>query len=148
MTETSADLPWVRTFYGVAHPWLCDEMGHLNTRNYVGMFDDAMQHFMRVLGHNAIDARADDIGWADVRHEIDYLAEVPIGALIHIDCAVTRLGSKSISYKQDMYLSDRGERAASNVATSVLFDLDKRRAIPITSEIRTGSEKYLLAEQG
>ena len=25
----------------VVHPWLCDMMGHLTTRHYVGMFDDA-----------------------------------------------------------------------------------------------------------
>jgi hypothetical protein len=56
----------VVTFQGVAHPWLCDEMGHLNTRNYVGMFDDAMQHFMRTMGHNAAQARKSNIGWAEL----------------------------------------------------------------------------------
>jgi acyl-CoA thioester hydrolase len=119
------------TFQGVAHPWLCDEMGHLNTRNYLGMFDDAMQHFMRSMGHNAAQARKSNIGWADVRHEIDYSSEVPVGALVHIECNVEKLGNKSIRYKQVMYLSDTGEQAAQNIATSVLFDMQNRCAIPL-----------------
>ncbi|WP_300318970.1 acyl-CoA thioesterase [Idiomarina sp.] len=124
------------TFQGVIHPWLCDEMGHLNTRNYVGMFDDAMQHFMRCLGHNASEARKDNLGWADVRHEIDYVAEVPVGALVHIDCQVEKLGNKSIRYRQTMYLSDTGEVAAENVATSVLFDMKARKAVPLPDAFR------------
>ena len=27
----------------VVHPWLCDAMGHLTTRHYLGMFDDAQR---------------------------------------------------------------------------------------------------------
>ncbi|WP_322406969.1 thioesterase family protein [Idiomarina sp. PL1-037] len=128
------------TFQGVVHPWVCDEMGHMNTRHYVGMFDDAMQHFMRHLGHNAIEARKQQLGWADVRHEIDYVAEVPVGALVHIDCQVEKLGNKSIRYRQTMYLSDSGEVAAENVATSVLFDMKARKAVPLPDEFR-GEEK-------
>ena len=28
----------------VAHPWMCDVLGHLTTRHYVAMFDDAAYH--------------------------------------------------------------------------------------------------------
>lgn len=112
----------VRTFSGVAHTWLCDEMGHMNTRNYVGMFDDAMQHFMLVLGHDAMVDGERRLGWADVRHEIDYKAEVPEGALVHIDCEALRVGNSSINYLQTLILSETGEVAAVNKATSVLFD--------------------------
>lgn len=129
----------ITTFQGVVHPWLCDEMGHMNTRHYVGMFDDAMQHFMRHLGHNAAAARQQKLGWADVRHEIDYVAEVPVGALVHIDCQVEKLGNKSIRYRQTMYLSDSGDVAAENMATSVLFDLQDRKAVPLPTALRTAA---------
>lgn len=128
--------PPLTCFQGVAHPWLCDEMGHMNTRNYVGMFDDAMQHFFRRLGHDGREAREKSIGLVDVRHEIDYVSEVPLGALVHIDCSLERLGRKSIRYRQVMYLSDTACKAAVNFATSVLFDLKARRAIPVPEYLK------------
>jgi len=43
-----------RVHFGVAHPWLCDSMGHLTSRHYVAMFDDASYHFFRlVFGYDA-----------------------------------------------------------------------------------------------
>ncbi|KUJ81579.1 4-hydroxybenzoyl-CoA thioesterase [Microbulbifer flavimaris] len=126
----------VRTFSGVAHTWLCDEMGHMNTRNYVGMFDDAMQHFMLVLGHNAMVEGQRRLGWADVRHEIDYKAEVPEGALVHVECEVLRVGNSSITYRQTLILSESNEVAAVNKATSVLFDLKQRSATSIPDMMR------------
>ncbi|WP_295803227.1 thioesterase family protein [uncultured Microbulbifer sp.] len=132
----------VRTFSGVAHTWLCDEMGHMNTRNYVGMFDDAMQHFMLLLGHDAMVAGERRLGWADVRHEIDYKAEVPEGALVHVDCQALRVGNSSITYLQTLVLSETSEVAAVNKATSVLFDLKQRTTAPIPDVMRNNAERY------
>ncbi|MCW8125237.1 acyl-CoA thioesterase [Microbulbifer halophilus] len=134
----------VRTHSGVAHTWLCDEMGHLNTRNYVGMFDDAMQHFMLILGHKATVDGERRLGWADVRHEIDYIAEVPEGALVHVECEALRVGNSSITYRQTLILSETAEVAAVNRATSVLFDLKKRTATPIPDVIRQAADRYMV----
>ena len=30
----------------VAHPWMCDVLGHMTTRHYVAMFDDSSYHFL------------------------------------------------------------------------------------------------------
>lgn len=136
----------VRTFSGVAHTWLCDEMGHMNTRNYVGMFDDAMQHFMLILGHNAMVDGERRLGWADVRHEIDYKAEVPEGALVHVDCEALKIGNSSITYRQTLVLSESGEVAAVNRATSVLFDLKERGTARIPQVMRDKVVEYMAAE--
>lgn len=42
----------IETFKGIAHPWLCDIMGHLNTRNYMAMFDNASMYFLSLLGYD------------------------------------------------------------------------------------------------
>ncbi|GAA5525695.1 hypothetical protein Maes01_02267 [Microbulbifer aestuariivivens] len=133
----------VRTFSGVAHTWLCDEMGHMNTRNYVGMFDDAMQHFMLILGHNAMVDGERRLGWADVRHEIDYRAEVPEGALVHVECETLRVGNSSITYRQTLILSEKNEVAAENTATSVLFDLKQRSATSIPDVMREKAKAFM-----
>jgi len=36
----------------IVHPWLCDVMGHMNVRHYIGMFDDASYQLL-----------ADATGW-------------------------------------------------------------------------------------
>jgi acyl-CoA thioester hydrolase len=61
---------------------------------------------------------------------------VLVGALVHIECNVEKLGNKSIRYKQVMYLSDTGEQAAQNLATSVLFDMQNRCAITLPDNFR------------
>ena len=30
----------------VAHPWMCDVLGHMTTRHYIAMFDDAAYHML------------------------------------------------------------------------------------------------------
>ena len=40
--------------YGVAHPWLCDALGHLNTRNYHAMYDDALFVLLAIIGQSNI----------------------------------------------------------------------------------------------
>ena len=41
------------TFTGVADPWMCDSMGHVNVRHYAPMFDDAsLQLLGRVAGED------------------------------------------------------------------------------------------------
>ena len=36
---------------GIVHPWLCDVMGHMNVRHYMGMFEDASYQLLaEVIG--------------------------------------------------------------------------------------------------
>ena len=40
-------------YKGIVHPWLCDVMGHMNVRHYMGMFDDAsLQLLVETTGWN------------------------------------------------------------------------------------------------
>ena len=67
----------------VAHPWQCDVMGHLTTRFYIEMFDDASYHFLaQVFGWKP--DNADAPGWADVKHTVEYQDEVAPGDLLEI----------------------------------------------------------------
>ena len=60
----------------VAHPWQCDVLGHMTTRHYTAMFDDASYHFLHHLfGWNGASDDSGKLGWVDVRHTINYDAE-------------------------------------------------------------------------
>lgn len=119
-------------YRGVAQPWHCDHLGHFNTQFYMEAFDVASQHLFSQLGYQ----RREGFGWADVKHEIQYKGEVGLGQLIHVTCEVTRLGNKSITYFQRLVLTDSEVVAAENSATSVLFDLTARAAVPLPEAVR------------
>ena len=82
----------------VAHPWMCDVLGRLTTRFYVGMFDDAAYHFLHsVFGWTGARDEEGKKAWVDVRHVIEYRNEVTAGGLLEIQACLTKIGNKSIT---------------------------------------------------
>ncbi|OFA29787.1 hypothetical protein BAE46_13515 [Glaciecola punicea] len=67
------------------------------------MFVDASYHFLnRVLAWSGKDSQKNNIGWADVKHTIEYLIEVRSGQLLDITGVLTRVGGKSMTVSYDM----------------------------------------------
>lgn len=122
----------------VVHPWLCDAMGHLTTRHYLGMFDDASYQLMMMVGYDPKAAAVERWGWADVRHEIDYKAELAAGAAVRILGRITALGRTSVT--SQLCLIERGSDRISALLTArtVCFDLKERRSRPLPQAIVTG----------
>ena len=131
-------------YKGVCHPTLCDVMGHMTTRHYIAMFDDGSYHFLHALfAWSGEQASIDKKGWADVRHIIDYQAEVAAGDLLEIDAQLVKVGNKSMAVEYRMRNISRNQLAASLHSTSVYFDLETRSAIPITAEMREAAKAFL-----
>ena len=128
------------TYVGVVHPWLCDTMGHLNVRHYMGMFDDASFH---MLGHLTGVEKDKNVGWADVRYEIDFKHETQAGTLITVRSHVVRIGRSSVSYAHVLAGTLEGEVHAEAKVTSVRFDLVARKGIEIDAETRARAEALL-----
>jgi len=120
----------------VVHPWLCDAMGHLTTRHYVGIFDDAGYHLFAAIGYDPSIAATEGWGWADVRHEIDYKSEVGSGALLRVRGRITELGNRSLAAEYQMEDRVDGRVCATMQARTVCFDLVARKAKPIPDRIR------------
>lgn len=121
---------------GVVHPWLCDAMGHLTTRHYMAMFDDASYHLLARLGYDPGIASVQGWGWADVHHEIDYFSELSAGALVRIEAHISAISRSSIM--AEYRLNDRadGRICAALKARTVCFDLGKRKSRELPSFIR------------
>ena len=137
-----------KTFAGIAHPWLCDAMGHLNTRHYVALFDDATHVVLTRLGYSFRLAPVTQVGWADVRNEIDYLLEVPKGSVVEIYSGITRLGTKSLTIRSEMRDVETARVHARLKAILVHFDLQARKALPLTSEIRQRAAGLMIPDDG
>lgn len=133
-------------FLGVVHPWLCDSMGHLTTRHYVAMFDDAHLHFFNDLGGNLGQLVQHDLGFADVKSTIEYRAELRDGDLVEIHSALLRLGNTSFTHRHTMRNRANGEVAATMENTSVCFDLATRKAVPLFDDFRSAAEARMKAD--
>ena len=128
----------------IAQPWECDVMGHMTTRFYVAMFDDASYHFLfTVFGWTISGHESKKFGWADVRHVIEYKSEVSAGDVLEIRARLQKIGTKSITVLYEMVDLSKTEVVCTQESICVYFDLETRQAIPITSEMRAGAEQYL-----
>jgi len=129
----------------VAHPWMCDVLGHMTTRFYVGMFDDASYHFLHaVFGWTGASDDEGKTAWVDARQLIEYQAEVAAGDLLEIRAALTRIGTKSITVSYKMTNLGDNQTAATMEVIYVLFDLQKRRGLVLTDELREKASAYVV----
>lgn len=144
MTESDEDMKTLSVYKGVAQPWECDSLGHLTTRFYTAMFDDASYHFLfELFGWTGASDDAGERAFVDVRHELDFRAEVKAGELLEIRACLERLGAKSMVAQYDMRKRGTGEVAATLQATYVLFDLQARRALPLDDRLRNQASQFL-----
>ena len=131
----------------VAHPWLCDVLGHMTTRYYVGMFDDASYHFIYDVfgwvGNRDADRK---LAWVDVQHLIKFQAEVAAGDLLEVRASLMKIGGKSITACYVMQNLKTGEVAATLEAVYVLFDLEARCGVEISDDLRSAASKNLEAD--
>lgn len=126
----------IETFRGQAHPWLCDVMGHLNTRHFMSMFDDASMTFLSMLMGDSPTVTDGDLGWADVKVTLELRSEVPVGNLVRVRTGVVKLGTKSLTYRSVM-TDPQGEHVHAVAETvTVAFDLAARQAVTLSEEIR------------
>ena len=119
----------------VVHPWLCDAMGHLTTRHYLGMFDDASYQLFLTIGYDPKLAASEHWGWADVRHEIDYRSELAAGAVVRVIGRITALGRTSLAAEFSLFDRADGRLCAQLVARTVCFDLRARKARPLPDAV-------------
>jgi len=121
----------------VAHPWFCDVLGHMTTRHYVAMFDDASYHLLAaVFDWPGVVSAGGEIGFVDVKHVIEYQAEVSAGDILDIHAGVTKVGNKSLTVNYRMNNLSKQELAATFECIYVLFDMHERAGLSLTDELR------------
>jgi len=131
----------------VAHPWQCDILGHMTTRFYMAMFDDASYHFLHhVFGWNGARDAKGELGWVDVSHSINYEAEVDAGDLLEVRAELVKVGGKSMTVSYEMINLGSGDIAATLESVVVLFDLEKRCAVTIPDGLRGVANKHVKAD--
>ncbi|MHC2303274.1 acyl-CoA thioesterase [Rhizobium mongolense] len=135
----------IETIRAVAQPWQCDAMGHMNVRFYTGFFDDASSQFVGRLVGGVEHLSAAQLGWADVRHVVEFREEVRSGGLLTISTRVIKIGRTSLTFRHDL-TGLRGNLHATMEVVTVLFDLKARQATTLPDNIRGAAEELLAQE--
>ncbi|MDT9600353.1 acyl-CoA thioesterase [Sphingosinicella rhizophila] len=126
------------THRGIVYPGDGDVMGHLPTFRYLQMFEAASYHLLAQLGFDF--AAAGKVGFADRRHEIDYLVEVRAGSLLLIRSGVLAVGRSSLRTVHVMTDVARTKEHARLEMLSICFDLQIRKSMPLPQDLRHRAE--------
>lgn len=137
---------YIETFRGVVYPWHCDQLGHMNVQHYVGMFDQGTFHLFSAAGFKWTGSD-NKTAFADVNHNIQFIAEQQVGSLILVQGGVTKIGNKSVTIYQKMTNTETGDLAATTEITTVYFDLEARKSMPIPEQMKKGFEKLLVEKE-
>lgn len=124
-----------RSYQGTVYPSQCDAMGHMTVQYYVAAFDQAMWSLVYEIGWRP-EPDLQSLGFADVRHVIDYHAELVAGMTFFIESVVTKCGMTSLVTLHKMYGAADRMPVASAEITSVHFDLRRRKSTPLPPHIR------------
>ncbi len=137
---------WIETHRNVVTAWDCDHQGHMNTVKYYEKFDVAGWHMIQRSGATRLRLAGENIGFVDVRMELDFLGEMMANDLILIESGVEKIGNTSFTFRSRMTNVATGELVARGRCTTVCFDLAKRQKQPIPGDIRAGLEGLLVGE--
>jgi acyl-CoA thioester hydrolase len=126
---------WIEVTQAIVHPSLCDRQGHMNTRHYSGIFDDASWLLLAKLGYAGPESH-EDVGWADARQIVEFKREAPEGAVLRVDSHVPKLGTSSIAIRHRLIDLKDDALVATFESATVCFDLATRKSRPIPEDIR------------
>lgn len=133
----------VETMRGYAHPWLCDVMGHLNSRHIFALFDDATFQFFALLGYPFAEQQKRGLGWADVHLEIDLSHEVALGTALIVRTNAVKIGTKSFTCSHELFTACSDVLHARMSVVIACFDLTARRAAPLPDDFRKRARPYM-----
>lgn len=137
---------FVETYRGVIYPWQCDHLGHMNVMHYSGMFDQGGHHLLAAAGFDWHSLTSNNVGFVDVKHEIEFKVEQRSGSLIVITGGVLKIGKSSVTLVQRMKNAETGDEAAVLKNIVVYFDMKTRKSDAIPEDLRHGFEKLIVQE--
>ena len=127
----------IETFRGVVFPWHCDMMGHMSVQHQMPLLDNAAYHLLGEFGPPTSVEEGRRLGWADVSHEIRYLHELAAGDLLLLRSGIVSIGNSSLRHRTVMYRRSDGLACTQMEGVTVRFDLDARKATPLSERVRT-----------
>ena len=133
----------VLTYKGACMTWECDSNGHMNVMYYINKYEHAGRNTDLELDLFS-EASDDEVGIVVLEQHIKYLKEVFEDDLLYIESTLLDVGNKAYKVLHEMYNGRSRELVSTMQLVLVLFDKEKRRALPFPKDKR----EQLLAKIG
>lgn len=127
---------WYETHRTVVHAWMCDHFGHLNVRYYAHFFDDAAFALWPMSGVTRALFERCGLHTVVARTETDLRRELLPGQVVFVRSRWARIGSKSVTYEQELLDAETGAVHAAQRGIEVFFDPETRASRLVPDEVR------------
>jgi acyl-CoA thioester hydrolase len=117
-----------------------DPQGHLNNSRHLTYFEQARVAYMIELGLFTKDQSFMELGVIVADVHITYLEPVFFGQNIRVGVHVAKLGTKSMTWEQNMIDADTGQELAKGEVVIVTYDYKEGKTISIPENWR---EKFI-----
>lgn len=123
-----------------------DLYGHVNNTRYLEFLEEARWHIKeKYLDLPSLNEQ--NIGIVIVNTNINYRRPAKLGDKLEISSFVTRIGKKSITLRQEIFLAGTDTRIADADVTFVLVDHHTEKALAIDAKLRQPFEQLMLKEE-
>ena len=113
-----------------------DPQGHVNNAKHLTYFEQARIHYMIELGLFTRDQSFMQIGVIVADVHITYLEPIYFGQNIKVGVHAAKLGSKSMTWEQNIVDADTGRDLARGEVIIVTYDYKDEKTIPVPQEWR------------
>jgi acyl-CoA thioester hydrolase len=113
-----------------------DPQGHVNNAKHLTYFEQARIHYMIELGLFTRDQSFMQIGVIVADVHITYLEPIYFGQNIRVGVHAAKLGSKSMTWEQNIVDTDTGREAARGEVILVTYDYKDEKTIPVPPDWR------------
>lgn len=132
----------ITTYIGAVLTHECDSNHHMNVMYYINKFELANRNFMSELGvYDHI--KSEGLGIAVVEQNIKYKKEVFEDQLLFVQSELLSVADKTMTTKHHLYEKMSGRLSAEMEIVSLMFDMEKRKAVSIPPTLRSNIEMYL-----
>lgn len=128
---------FIDSYRGSVNTWECDDVGHMNSRFYMGRFSDGAGHLWQAVGMEKTRLQEDHRGTVVLEMRLNYLNDVRSGMMLVVKSTLTRMENKTLTFVHYMFDAETGMPVATGEAVAVMLDLEARRTVNFTDEDRT-----------
>ncbi|MCW5750833.1 MAG: acyl-ACP thioesterase [Alphaproteobacteria bacterium] len=131
------------TYRGTFNNWEVDEFGYASPRFHVDRFSAALVQLLARLGFSPENRPEPHWGLAALDHHVRYHAVLRAGALLGVRSGILEIRDKVFRIFHHMEAGASGRPATSIEIVLAMFDLERRRAMPVPDQVRTRAEALL-----
>jgi acyl-CoA thioester hydrolase len=139
---------YVESYRGQVLASECDLLSHMNIQFYISRLSHATWTMCYFIGMTPEEIKGGKRALATVQQDSTYLSELMAGDIIHMETGVLRHSNKTITLRHQLFNSSTGQPVFKNTSIVAYMDLDQRKAVPLTENMREKIEDLTVAEEG